>query len=257
MMATPRSSASTSDAGPTAALPRPSWRLVVDPPMTGEENMARDRWLVDELVAGDRPATLRFYAWRPACISLGLGQKPDILDLEAVKAAGLDVVRRPTGGQALLHDDELTYSVVASQADPVVGGTLMQTYHAITTAFLSGLQSLGIEGEGAECEPRPASGVTPVCFASASAEEILVGGRKLLASAQWRTRGVFLQHGSLLLTDRQAELPALMGDGEARRLKPMSVSLAELLTQPPSRAELMALLAEGFRKALGIDLDGA
>lgn len=216
--------------------------------------MARDRRLVDELVAGDRPATLRFYGWTPACISLGLGQKPGILDLEAVRSAGLDVVQRPTGGQALLHDDEVTYSVVASQADPVVGGTLMQTYHAITTAFLSGLRNLGIEGEGADCEPRPAAGVTPVCFASASAEEILVGGRKLLASAQWRTRGVFLQHGSLLLSDRQPELPGLMRDAAAKKLRPMSVSLSELLDAVPPREALVSMLATGFREALGLDL---
>ena len=225
--------------------------------MTGEENMARDRQLVDELVAGERPATLRFYAWQPACISLGLGQKPDILDLDAVRAAGLDVVRRPTGGQALLHDDELTYSVVASQADPVVGGTLMQTYHAITNAFLSGLAALGIAGEGADCKPRPAAGVAPVCFASASAEEILVGGRKLLASAQWRTRGAFLQHGSLLLTDRQHELPGFMRDDAARALRPMSVSLAELLPEVPPRERLIEVISAGFRQALAIGLEPA
>ena len=219
-----------------AAL-RPRWSLLVDPPMSGAENMARDRRLLDEVVAGDRPATLRFYGWTPACISLGLGQKEGILDLDAVRAAGLDVVRRPTGGQALLHDDEVTYSVVASQQDPVVGGSLMATYHAITEAFLAGLRELGIEGEGAACEPRPASGLTPVCFASASAEEILVGGRKLLASAQWRSRGAFLQHGSLLLTDRQHELPGLLRDGAALSLTPMSVSLAQLLSRAPRRRD--------------------
>ncbi|MGI8610489.1 MAG: lipoate--protein ligase family protein [Candidatus Dormibacteria bacterium] len=237
-------------------IPRPAWCLIVDPPATGEQNMARDRRLLDELVAGGRPATLRFYGWKPACISLGLGQREDILDLAAVRAAGLDLVRRPTGGQALLHDDELTYSVVASQQDPVVGGTLMQSYHAISEALLAGLAELGIDGVGAPCEPRPASGLTPVCFASASAEEVLVEGRKLLASAQWRSRGAFLQHGSLLLTDRQQELPRFMRDAGAREIQPMSVSLSELLREVPSRGELIRLLSRGFEHALGIQLVG-
>ncbi|HEV3232816.1 MAG TPA: lipoate--protein ligase family protein [Candidatus Dormibacteraeota bacterium] len=247
-------------AAPTAPTPlriggiRPTWRLIVDPPADGATNMARDRALLDQLVAGERPATLRFYGWSPACVSLGLGQKDDVLDLDAVRRAGLDVVRRPTGGQALLHDDELTYSVVASQADPVVGGTLMATYHAITEALLRGLLDLGVDGQGAPCEPRPASGVTPVCFASASAEEVLVGGRKLLASAQWRSRGAFLQHGSLLLTDRQVDLPALMRDEAARALRPISVSLAEMLPRVPSRERLVEALAAGFAEVLGIRL---
>jgi lipoate-protein ligase A len=217
--------------------------------------MARDRLLLDELVAGSRPATLRFYGWQPACISLGLGQSEDILDLDAVHVAGLEVVRRPTGGQALLHDDELTYSVVASQQDPVVGGTLMQSYHAISEALLAGLAGLGIEGVGAPSEPRPAGGLTPVCFASASAEEVLVGGRKLLASAQWRSRGAFLQHGSLLLTDRQAELPRYMRDGAAREIQPMSVSLSGLLGTVPPRERLIELLASGFEAVLGVSLE--
>ncbi|MDQ6748347.1 MAG: lipoate--protein ligase family protein [Candidatus Dormibacteraeota bacterium] len=239
---------------PRARL-RPAWGLVVDPDAGGEQNMARDRELLDQLVAGRRPATLRFYGWSPACISLGLGQRPEeVLDLDAVRDAGLDVVRRPTGGQALLHDDELTYSVVASQQDPVVGGTLMQSYHAISEALLAGLAGLGIAGVGAPCEPRPASGLTPVCFASASAEEVLVDGRKLLASAQWRSRGAFLQHGSLLLTDRQPELPRYLQDVHAREVQPMSVSLSELTTSLPSRGELIRALTAGFEAALGIDL---
>ena len=253
---TPSSSASTSDRTGAPLLDRlaPRWRLVIDEPASGQANMARDRELLDELVAGERPATLRFYGWSPACISLGLGQREDVLDLDAVSAAGIDVVRRPTGGQALLHDDELTYSVVASQQDPVVGGTLMQSYHAISEALLAGLAQLGIDGVGAPCEPRPASGLTPVCFASASAEEVLVDGRKLLASAQWRSRGAFLQHGSLLLTDRQPELPRFMRDAAAREIQPMSVSLAELVDEVPSREELIRMLSRGFEQALGVEL---
>jgi lipoate-protein ligase A len=216
--------------------------------------MARDRQLLDELVRGERPATLRFYSWSPACISLGLGQREEILDLDAVRRAGLDVVRRPTGGQALLHDRELTYSVVASLQDPGVGGTLMRSYHAISEALLAGLREIGINGEGAPCEPRPASGLTPVCFASASAEEVLVGGRKLLASAQWRTRGAFLQHGSLLLEDRQGELAGLMRDEAAHGVKTLSISLSQLVEEVPAESLLVEALGRGFERALGVRL---
>jgi lipoate-protein ligase A len=235
----------------------PEWDLIVDPPASGAFNMARDRQLLDELVAGQRPATLRFYSWSPACISLGVGQPEEILDLGAVRAAGLDVVQRPTGGQALLHDRELTYSVVASQQDPVVGGTLMHSYHAISEALLAGLAKLGIDGRGAPCEPRPAAGLTAICFASASAEEVLVGGRKLLASAQWRSRGAFLQHGSLLLEDRQADLPRLMRDPGAHGIRPMSISLSELMAEVPSPAALVEVLSNGFQAGLGIHLTNA
>jgi lipoate-protein ligase A len=255
-MATRQSFASTSDPAP-ASLTTPEWALIIDGPASGAENMDRDRKLLDELVAGRRPATLRFYSWNPACISLGLGQREEILDMEAVRAAGLDVVRRPTGGQALLHDDEVTYSVVASQQDPAVGGTLMQSYHAISEALLSGLAALGISGEGAPCEPRPASGLTPVCFASASAEEVLVGGRKLLASAQWRSRGAFLQHGSLLLRDRQAELPGLLKDADQQTIKPLSISLSELLAEVPSPSQIISSLVAGFEQSLGVRLSSA
>jgi lipoate-protein ligase A len=234
---------------------RPTWRLIIDGPRTGEKNMERDRRLLDELVAGDRPATLRFYAWRPACISLGVGQKKEMLDLAAVSRAGLDVVRRPTGGQALLHDREITYSVVASQQDPVVGGTLMQSYHAISQALLDGLAVLGVDGQGAPGEPRPARGVTPVCFASASADEVLVAGRKLIASAQWRSRGAFLQHGSLLLLDRQHEIPRFLADETARRLEPISISLDQILPALPPPQDIVEALVGGFKRALNVDFE--
>jgi lipoate-protein ligase A len=98
--------------------------------------------------------------------------------------------------------------------------------------------------------------LTPICFASASAEEVLVGGRKLIASAQWRSRGAFLQHGSLLLQDRQGDLPALMRDPAAREAKPVSVSLDQLLPSVPATGELVEVLVAGFGQALGIRFGG-
>src|SRR2546421_2765697 len=98
----------------------------------------------------------------------------------------------------------------------MVGGSVLHPYHVITQALLSGRRELGAGGEAAPWEPRPAGGLTPMCFASASAEEILVGGRKLLASAQYRSRGAFLQHGSLLLEDRQDDLSGLFAGGSGR-----------------------------------------
>ena len=237
-----------------SSWPDHQWRVRVDGPATGAENMARDRQLRDELLMGRRPPTLRFYSWKPACISLGRGQRPELLREDDVRRAGLDVVQRPTGGQALLHDDEMTYCVVASQQDRFVGGALLDSYRSISTALLSGLTALGVDATGAPALPRPAKGLTPICFASASAEEVLVDGRKLLASAQWRGRGIFLQHGSLLLTDRQAEIASFMRDPTEAPPSSIAVSLSELMAEVPSRERLVELLSEGFEQALGVEL---
>src|SRR3981081_3299924 len=130
----------------------------------------------------------------------------------------------------------------------------MQSSHASPAPLLAGVAALAGGGRGARRDPRPAAGLTPVCFASASAEEVLVGGRKLLASAQWRSRGAFLQHGSLLLEDRQGDLPGLMSDPAARQARPLSVSLSELMTEVPALEALVRVLTRGFEAALGIHL---
>src|SRR5690349_2496197 len=96
------SSGSMSEAG---------WRLLNDPPASGAWNMAVDEALLEGVASGRSPATLRFYSWRPACLSLGYFQPFGIVDVSGCRARGVDVVRRPTGGRAILHDRELTYSL--------------------------------------------------------------------------------------------------------------------------------------------------
>ena len=231
----------------TPALPH--FRLLDTPPAPGAWNMAVDAALM-EAVRGGAPPVLRFYRWDPPCLSLGRNQPAaGRYDLDALTAAGVEVVRRPTGGRAVLHDRELTYSVVAG--DGALGGP-RAAYAAVNRALVAGLRRLGVE---AALQPRtgaraPVPSLAP-CFKEPAEGEVVVGGRKLVGSAQFREGGVLLQHGSLLLEGDQREVRAwTLGaappdDGEA------PVSLAELCRPLPSWERLTAALAAGWEEALG------
>ncbi len=179
------------------------WRLLDTPPAPGAWNMALDEALMHSVRAG-APPVLRFYRWNPRCLSLGRNQPArDRYDLERLAARGTEVVRRPTGGRAVLHDRELTYSVVAPEG---ALGSPRDSYAAINRALAAGLRRLGVP---AVLQPR--GGRTPVpslapCFREPAEGEVVAGGRKLIGSAQYREAGVMLQHGSLLLEDDQAEV---------------------------------------------------
>jgi len=184
----------------------------VTEPADGATNMAIDEALSLGRRADISPPTLRFFAWDPPTVSLGFGQPlgRDV-DLSACRELGVGIVRRPTGGSAIYHDGperELTYSIVASAED--LGGLvgLLETYHWIGRALLSGLRSLGAPAEmvavaGGE-EPTPA-----FCFARTGSYEIEVGGKKLVGSAQRRRGTTFLQHGSVVLGVDEPRLRAL------------------------------------------------
>jgi lipoate-protein ligase A len=228
------------------------FRLLDTPPAPGAWNMAVDAALM-RAVRGGAPPVLRFYRWDPACLSLGRNQPAaGCYDLEALRAAGVEVVRRPTGGRAVLHDRELTYSVVA--ADGALGGP-RESYAAINRALVAGLRRLGVE---ARLQPRtearaPAPSLAP-CFKEPAEGEVVAGGRKLVGSAQLRENGVLLQHGSLLLEGDQREVrawtlgaaPADGGDTPA--------SLAELCGALPSWERLTGALAAGWEEATGASL---
>jgi lipoyl(octanoyl) transferase len=225
--------------------------LIIDAPAAGEENMQRDLALLDACAHGEIPGAVRLYGFAPACLSLGRMQPLDDVDLDACARDGVDVVRRPSGGRAVLHDQEVTYSVVCRSTDPVFGGRVLEACSRIHEAVAAGLALLGVRTTPRETPAnlrRDAREVAAVadCFARPAAHELLdERGRKLVGSAQARRAGALLQHGSVLLESPRAA-GYLRADGAP---SPASgVGVRELLGRDVSRIELVEALAAGFRQ---------
>ena len=174
--------------------------------------MAVDEALFREAVGISLPRRLRFYGWQSPAVSLGRFQNARReLDLEACERFGIAVVRRPTGGKAVLHEQELTYAVVAADASPLFPPDILGTYRLISACIARGLSALGIAAEMKTEGRTLAEGETnAVCFAHPSRYELLVDGRKICGSAQMRSQGVFLQHGSLLMTFDPGRISAVL-----------------------------------------------
>src|SRR6202049_4646116 len=179
--------------------------LIIDAPAPGETNMLRDLALLDACARGEIPGAVRLYGFQPACLSLGRMQPLDDVNLDACARDGVDVVRRPSGGRAVLHDQEVTYSVVCRSDDPVFGGRVLESCSRIHAAVAAGLATLGVRTMPRAMPAnlrRDAREVAAVadCFARPAAHELLDDrGRKLVGSAQARLAGALLQHGSGVL----------------------------------------------------------
>lgn len=170
----------------------------------GRFNMALDELLAGEVEAGRLEAFVRLYGWSPPAVSLGRNQRDDEVDVAACRRDGVDVVRRPTGGRAVFHRDELTYSLAARLDDPVFGGSALDAYRAIGRGLCRGLRVLGVGAELVKASvPNARSGLSPSCFAASGRYELAVGGRKMVGSAQRRYASSFLQQGSVLLVQGQ------------------------------------------------------
>lgn len=181
-------------------LPAATWRLIIErEPRSGAANMALDQAIAMACAAGESLPTLRFYRWQPPAVSLGRHQPVADLDQAAVAAHGYDIVRRTTGGRAILHIDELTYSVAAATTEPRVAGGVMDAYLRLSNALVAGLQQVGVAADKAGADVRAGPDVSAACFEVPSAYEITVQGRKLMGSAQSRRAKYVLQHGSLPL----------------------------------------------------------
>ena len=231
-----------------------AWRLLLDPPASGAWNMAVDEVMLDGVAAGNAPPTLRFYQWAPPCLSLGYFQPFGVVDVDGCRALGVDLVRRPTGGRAILHDRELTYSVALPARLLGDDGGVLPSYHRLSLALEVGLNRLGApvaRAPGSAVQPAPAHG--PVCFDRPSAHEILLDGRKLVGSAQVRRATALLQHGSILIEPRIARLLACLRlpDGRERGLIEDGVAgLAEVGNFEP--AQIAGALAEAFGEGFGV-----
>jgi lipoyl(octanoyl) transferase len=251
------------------------WRLLVDFDAPGPFNMAVDEALLESVIAG-APPVVRFYTWRPATLSLGTNQAISEIDRRACAERRFDVVRRLTGGRAVLHQHELTYSVVARENDPRVSGGVIESYRKISVALVEGLRSLGVDVSLAEPNPRLLRSLAPihepvslddadtgrgVCFDAATAYELTANGKKLVGSAQARRGGALLQHGSILLDiDWDAWVSVFAyatRTGKQRaynRLPSRMTSLRHELSRPVSPREAMDALVPAFESALSVSL---
>jgi lipoate-protein ligase A len=234
----------------------PTWKLLDSGPNIGAYNMAVDEELLAHAQAGEAMPVLRFYGWAPPAVSLGRFQDmKTAVNADACRRLGFDIVRRITGGRAVLHRHELTYSVIARTDDAIFPSSVTGTYKIIATALLAGLQNLGIAAEMVSRGGRHAALVKknakdPACFSSPSWYEILVNGRKIIGSAQRRMKGAFLQHGSILIDyDPALEAEVIPGGCGSDVVTCIKRELGRDV--PPG--EIKQAFQQGFQSALGVD----
>jgi lipoyl(octanoyl) transferase len=237
------------------------WRLLIHDAAAGAGNMAVDEAISRAVAEGLAPPTLRFYAWEPPCISLGRHQSLKALDVDRCRELGIGIVRRPTGGRAILHTDEMTYSLVAPPDHPLLTGMVLESYLRLSAGLVAGLARLGIRAEPAPGASRPGPDVSAACFEVPSAYEIVADGRKLLGSAQSRRSRVVLQHGSLPLCGdltRLIECLALPSPAERealrRSLTQHAATVEQLTGRRVSYAEAVDAMIAGFTSALKLDV---
>lgn len=245
------------------------------PAARGAWNMAVDEAILEHIGRGESQSTLRLYAWEPACLSLGHAQPFTDVDRARLRERGWDVVRRATGGRAILHTDELTYSVTGSADEPVLAGGVLESYNRLAQALLLAVKILGlpVEMKGAERtghvsrEPSSngtdvAGAMNPVCFEVPSTYEITVGGKKLIGSAQARKKEGVLQHGSLPLTgDLTRICQTLVFENEAarenaaQRLLARATTVESALGSAVGWDEAAAAFIHAFETQLGLCLE--
>jgi lipoate-protein ligase A len=217
--------------------------------------MATDEAIVRAVTAGLVPPTLRLYAWVPPCLSLGRGQPGQEVDRAACQRDGVHIVRRPTGGRAILHTDELTYSVVAPPNEPRLSGDILTSYRRLSRGLLAAVQHLNVDAQSRIPNSEPQT-PNPVCFQVPSKYELTTpDGRKLVGSAQKRTHDTVLQHGTLPLVGDIARICHYLVDPpSADRVRAQAATLESALGRPVAWDEAAEAMIAGFSAALNLTL---
>lgn len=238
-----------------------TWRLLNTGFADGTTNMAIDEAILNAVAEGQSPPTLRFYGWQPPCVSIGYAQSMRAeIDLEACRRKGYTWVRRPTGGRAVLHIDELTYSVIAPSDEPRVSGDILTSYRRLSEGLVEGLSALGCPVCQAEMQAE-GKGESAACFDLPSHYEVTALGRKLVGSAQVRRRGVVLQHGALPLSGDVSRLAQVLNLSAAERdalrakLLLRAVTLEEAAGRAISFEQAVDALCVGFGRSLSLRLE--
>ena len=223
--------------------------------------MSVDEAILEAVQNGKSPPTLRLYDWDPACLSLGYAQSIEDVDEASLAEHGWEVVRRPTGGRAILHIDELTYSVIGSDEEPRLAGGVKESYLRLSSALLKSLDQLSVPAirEGKKDKATRPQDENPVCFEAPSDYEITIEGKKLVGSAQARRKNGVLQHGSLPLSGDIARITQAlnyktekMRERVAESVRSKATTVESSLARVVSWDEAAAAFAKGFAEALNI-----
>lgn len=238
-----------------------TWRLIEDGPGDGALNMATDRAILEACGQGQVAPTLRLYSWRQPTLTIGYSQNgARDLDRNRCRSLGIPVVSRPTGGRALLHDKELTYSLTAPIPHPRFPSNLRSAFQVVSQALLLSLGKMGIQG-AMIANPRgvPVNGRSPSCFSSLNHCEITVNNKKLIGSAQRRKSRSFLQQGSLWVECDRQLMNSLFrfsspesGDANLKILEQSTTSLNQLCEREVRFEEVARAFQKGFQSAFPV-----
>lgn len=243
------------------------WNFIDSGDCSPSYNMALDEALLEWHSTGKMSPVIRFYGWNPPTLSIGYFQKVEKeINMDKVRDLGIGFVRRPTGGRGVLHEHELTYSVIVSEGHPDMPKTVTEAYRVISEGILKGFHRLGMEAyfavphtdEEKEALKNPRSSV---CFDAPSWYELVVEGRKVAGSAQTRQKGVILQHGSILLDLDEDKLFSLFNYPNERvkermqkSFKNKAVAINEISDLKINLEEAKKAFKLGFEEGLNIEL---
>ncbi len=229
-----------------------SFRVLKYKVFDAASNMALDEAILEAHRKNLVPPTLRFYGWAPPSVSIGYSQKMDAETIERIKSKGFDVVRRLTGGRAVLHFGELTYSFIASP--PVLSEQLNEAYKQICQGLILGLKNLGVQAElGKSINSKQYKDFSD-CFLATTQADLQVNGKKMVGSAQLRRQGAVLQHGSILLDQPQDLLPELLG-GKQETANDRHSNFNNVAGRAVSIEEMEEALIKGFSEAFQINFE--
>lgn len=230
-----------------------SWRLLVDGAIDGQLNMALDRAIQLAREEGSAPPTLRLYRWARPTVTIGRFQSLAGVDLEQCDRRGIDVVRRLTGGRGVLHDDELTYSVVASVDDGIPRG-VAASYRVLCAALVEAYTTLGVAAQLTERDG--VGSASAACYLATTRADLSLGALKLSGSAQVWHGATVLQHGSFTLSRDVTREAAVfrLAELDREKLAGGTATIEEALGRRPAPAEVSAAVVSGFEQALGVRL---
>lgn len=241
---------------------RETWGLLDSGHCDAATNMAIDEALLTWHSEGKIPPTIRFYGWSKPSLTVGQFQNVDsAIDFSGVEKHQCDFVRRLTGGSAVLHDDELTYSIIVSENHPKIPSTINKAYYVLSQGLLEGYRILGVDATFAEAE-KNVGNRSDVCFETSAIYEMMVDGKKISGNAQTRMKGVLLQHGSIPLSFNAEMLFDLFhfSNNEIRnkqRLKfiDKAVSINDIVDKKQTYETILPAFLKGFQNSLHISTE--